>query len=244
MLEYPDHIRWRKKIGSDVFSNYGKSDVKKIRQLLKSMESYEIEVSIAELNEPALSSFLAMYKKKFDTENDIRGKISRQQNPESPYQMLTLSQRGAFLGGIIFRFKNDALYVAFRVFEKEWGHESPRCSPALFAEFQLDVYAHHKSVFTIIHGKDRNLYGQDLKIGLAVFKLSIGCFPEPSRSSRSKSLDIRTLQQDTLVFHSPPEGQRITDATLFLLPNSQAPDSVLNQLQKYTQVFTLHTQTL
>jgi hypothetical protein len=78
------------------------------------------------------------------------------------------------------------------------------------------VFAFDQGKTIISHGKDRNPYGLNSAIGMAGFKLSVGCRPSNVTDGTYEihTLDTDKLTEDCLILEQPKEGTDITKAYL------------------------------
>lgn len=132
-----------------------------------------------------------------------------------------LHDQGAYVGGTIFSLTEKSISVAYRSHETKWPHAALLASPALCAEYLLMQHALELGKIRISHGKDRNPYGMNASIGLAIWKLAIGCLPVKSNDAEMKTLDTETVAEDMLVLVYPGEARRIREAYLLTTPETE-----------------------
>lgn len=226
--------RWIKQIHPDILPDFGKSAVKKITQLLAQVDDTNISYNFSPLDEDFFTWFTPQYenqvgsKKNFSGHNVIAQTLHRE-NKLRPYFSLTILEEDKPVGGVIFVLRKNRLSVAFRVFKNTWDKNPTfRCSPSLFAEYLLAQHALLNNLQKLAHGVDKNPYGLHASIGLAIFKLSVGCHPEVCTNNEVAEFDTTKYLTDTLVFEYPPDSRIIKDATLI---------TTSENFPKYEQLF-------
>lgn len=232
-VNYANNHKWVKKIHPDIFPDFGKSSSKKIQKLLKLNERHpHTQCTFKPLDELFLDWFIPFYHEKINKKDnpnphDVYATTLGKSDAKYTYYALTLSEEEIVLGGAIFTLREDRLSIVYRAFEDRWEDEKLPGSPSLLAEYELTRYCleHEKQV--LVHGSDRNPYGINSGIGVATFKLSIGCQPELQKTYVVDTIDLGTVTQDVLVMELPEQGTKIVTAHL---------STTHEQLHKYTQL--------
>jgi hypothetical protein len=236
--------RWIKQIHPDILPDFGKSGSKKIAHLLENLDRANITYKFSPLAEDFFLWFTAQYdnqvgsKKNFGGYNVIAQTLHRQ-NKMRPYFSLTVLESEKPVGGVIFTLRKNRLSVAYRVFKPTWEDSlTLRCTPSLLAEYLLARHALDNNLENLVHGVDKNPYGVNASIGLAIFKLSVGCHPEISHSHEVGEINISECTADTLILEYPTKSKVITDATLITTTENL---SKFEQLLKYEHLLKIKT---
>ena len=154
------------------------------------------------------------------------------------YKTLTLFENGQPIGGCIFSDRTDRFSIAYRMFNSRWSQDERIAGPALYGEYLLDMYSIENCKDRLTHGQDRNPYGLNSAIGLAIFKLSIGCYPKIPKERTIEILDTDHLSQDVLVLLPPQSGNQIIEANLYTKKDNIRK---YEQLFNYSDRLTVHT---
>jgi hypothetical protein len=192
-VTYPSHHSWLKDITPGLEINFSGRVAKKIKATLPLLEKAAITYTISPLSEDFLHDFMPMYNQKIGTkanvlEQDVATKTLYNTKSPFPYYCLSLRENNEFVGGTIFSLRPDKVSFAYRTFNTHWNvAESLKASPALIGEYAVTEFAANQELTSIMHGKDRNPYGLNASIGLASFKLSVGCRPSVPRDYRRLS---------------------------------------------------------
>ena len=244
IITHASHHSWYKNVKADSLQQYSKSDRKKLEKTIRLAQSAGVVAEFKTVNEDFFEWFIPLYnqtisQKKSPNLYDVRGTTSGKTDGVYYYKTLTLKQDGVIVGGCIFSCWKGRYSIAYRIYERDWHGTSLSASPALYGEYLMDDYAqsHHKLILT--HGLDRNLYGLNSSIGLAMFKLSVGCQAKLRLNYLEKyQIDTDQVHTDVLVLHYPETGEDITEATLVCLEENQ-PKYV--QLKNYHQRLKINT---
>lgn len=230
-IEYTKSHYWLKPVGENILDPFSKSNREKLKSTLKRYEEEKITHTIEPVSDELLDWFEPLYtetllKKDNPDIHDVRSNVT---SSDINYYSLTLKQSNKNIGATIFSIKNWYLSIAHRVYPNFWPDGVKlRSNPSLLTEYFLAEYAKEKGIKFISHGKDRNPHGPNSYIGLASYKLAVGCkIFINSREEEFFTLDQSEIKTDTLVLHRPKEKIRITDATLFTSEEN---------LDRYTQV--------
>lgn len=234
VITHASHHSWFKETAADSLSHYGKSDKKRLSRAIIDAPLHNIKAVFAKADETFFEWFIPLYNETITQKNnplvfDVRGTTVDKPGKNSVYKTLTLLQGEKIVGGCIFSCWEERYSIAYRIFSKDWPDYSLTANPALYAEYLMDEYTRTHEKATLSHGLDRNPYGINSSIGLAMFKLSVGCKAKLRHNHLEKfALDTDSLTTDTLVLHYPETGELITEATLVC--NEQ-------NLKKYEQLF-------
>lgn len=242
LISYPSKITWLEIVTEHADSELRKNHRARMRSLLSKLSSTTITHTVSPLTEAALDWFLPLYNSKIGQKenpniyNIFETTIGKKNPPN--YFILTLFERNIPIGGTIFSERKDKLSIAYRIYPNDWTAQTVplQANPALYSEYLINAHAWSHGYHLISHGRDRNPYGLNANIGLALFKLSIGCTPHvPASSYEVLSLDLDYVFQDIFVMEMPPDNnQRVERATLYAsketvdkyMPLTKYPDKV------------------
>ena len=236
--------RWVKQIHPDILPDFGRSGSQKISQLLNKLEDTDISYCFSPLDESFFAWFTPQYENQVGSKKNFGGhnviaKTLYKENNLFPHFSLTVLETGKPIGGVIFTMRKNRLSIAFRVFKHTWDKNKKfRCTPSLFAEYLLARHALENNLPNLAHGVDKNPYGINAAIGLAIFKLSTGCHPEICINPEIKEFDITEYITDTLVFECEEGSKIIKNATL-ITTSANLPK--YEQLLKYDHVLRVKT---
>lgn len=220
-VTYASHHKWSRPIVEDLSEPLGKNNTYRLRATLKNIEGTTITHEFAPLTDDTLAWFQPLYQETISSKDnpklfDIRattiGKGSKYK-----YYSLTIFENGKPVGATIFSERNTILSIAYRIYPNNWTENSTQASPSLYAEHLMNEHGLKNGFKTLSHGRDRNPYGINSYIGLATFKLSIGCMAQlPNAEYEVNTLDLDDIDQDILVFKHPIEGNQITEGVLYV----------------------------
>lgn len=234
VIIHASHHSWFKNISDDCLKNYGKSDMKKLIRTINEAPQSGVKVVFGKADHTFFEWFMPKHKeaisKKFNPLLlDVRGTTIEKPGKKSIYKTLTLWQKDKIVGGCIFSCWQERYSIAYRIYDRNWPHHTLAASPALYGEYLLDEYTRSRKKNTLTHGLDRNPYGINSSIGLAIFKLSVGCNAKLRHNHLEKiELDTDQITTDTLVLHYPKHDEIIKEATLICAKQN---------LERYTQLF-------
>lgn len=245
-ITHANKHQWVKYITADCLQNYGKSDKKRITKALDSLAEHNIEYRFEIANDVFFDWFTPLYTssllaKNSDAIYDVKAATVGKPNTILIHKTLTVLQDGVPVGGCIFSTWKDRYSIAFRMFRPSWSTPLRIASPALLGEYFLDQYSFENNKKLLIHGEDRNPYGIHSAIGVANFKLAVGCYPQLPVTYTTVETDTDNLAQDTLLLHLPNSGKRITESTLVITTNSTTQ---YDQLRSYQDRINIHTYNL
>jgi hypothetical protein len=234
-VTYPSHHSWLKDITSGLAIDFSGRTAKKIHASLPKLADFGITYTIEPLSEAFLSEFMPLYTQEIGAKEnalmqDIPGKTLYNTESSFPYFCLSLRENGLFIGGTIFSVRSDRISYAYRTFLNVWNAAPLKASPALIGEYAVAQFACDKKLSFLSHGKDRNPYGLNANIGLATFKLSVGCWPSVPPISEIKTIDTETITKDCLILELPESGKKITRAYLI---TSRETETKHIQVTKY-----------
>lgn len=219
--------KWQKAVYEDPFLAFGKNAQARLRSTLKNIDTTSIETRIAPLDHTFLDIFIPIYEARIHEKAnpvvfDIREKtLGRPERAHMYYSMLLLEDNVP-LGGTVFSVRDDRLSIAYRTYAHAWNTAQLTANPSLYTEYAISKHAYDLGKQRIIHGKDRNPYGLHSNIGLAAFKLSVGCQPMKSKVYELRELDTEALQTDALVLEYPGDTEdKITKAYLVVTKETE-----------------------
>ncbi len=223
--------KWEKPVIADPLELFGKSARKKVKALLGVVGASSVRADIAHLDDDFLSWFVPMYTARISEKDNPKlfdVKSTTIDTDTKQYFSLSLFEDEKPIGGTIFSMSNNRLSFVYRTYNFKWHDDDLPANPTLYAEYLVCRYAFEGEKEVIVHGKDRNPYGINSGIGLAIFKLSVGCKAYKSKSFELSELNIENLNVDTLILEYPgDDSDYIRKAHLVVLPENE---------QKYIQV--------
>jgi hypothetical protein len=225
-ITYPSHHRWLMDITSGLATSFEGRVGKKILSTLPLLSEANIHYHIEPLTENFFVKFLPLYTSQIQSKSnalihDIVEKTLHNTKSAFPYYSLSITEGGTFIGGAIFSVRKDRVSYAYRTFIKEWQQAKLKAGPALIGEYAVAEFSCKRGLSYISHGKDRNPYGLNANIGLATFKLSVGCRPSISSEFEIKTLCTAALTEDCFILAMPEEGTIINKAYLVTLPQNE-----------------------
>lgn len=235
-IAYPSKVQWKKSIPENVLDHFGKNNRARLRAMLSKIDETNITYTIEPLSEDFLSWFLPLYEatiaaKENALVHDVRANTIESDKPY-PYETLIVRENGVHIGGTIFGVRENMLSVAYRVYPHTWQHHDLQANPSLYSEYLLNEYGREQGKTVLSHGRDRNPYGMNAHVGLAAFKLSVGCTPFAPKDAEILEIETDSLTQDAFIFAVPTEGDQITDA---FLVTSKETEGKYMQATKYPE---------
>ena len=239
-ITYASAHRWRKDVVETPLNFFGKSEQIKLKGVLEKLQENKVRFQIEPLDEYFFDWWLTLYNERVRSKDNpqifnVKEKTLGNADKTKQYFSLTLLEAGEKLGGVIFSLKESTLFFAYRTFKYDWKEARLRASPSLLAEYLLALHAKEAGMKNISHGKDKNPYGLNSGIGLASFKLSVGCFPQLVDIYEVKTLDTDQLTVDTFVLECPKELSANADITKAFLVADDAGIEKWRSLQKYPE---------
>ncbi len=248
VITYSSHHRWIKQVPVNPFDSFGQKQRSKLQDALSRITTLPIRSDVAELDESFLARFMPLYESRLSTmknpaHSDIWAKTLGIK--ERTYFSLSLWEDDVFLGGTIFRVVGEELRIAYRVYEHDWERVPLQVSPSMYTEYLITKYAHEHDIRVISHGKDRNPYGPNASIGLASFKLSVGCRPEQVNNVPIHTLDTDSLTEDAFILEYPGDMKHaITHAYLVISRENEYRWTQVTKYPKQLTVTTLYRETV
>ncbi len=232
-ITYADKQRWLKNINPDIFPDFGKNNTKKLQSLFSFLNESEINYTVDLMAEVDVYQFESLYQKNLMNKHNPKPHNIHQTTLgkdviKFPYYILSLFEGKKMLGGTIFTLRDDRLSIAYRTYQSTWDFATHKCSPALYAEYLITSVALEKGYTKLAHGIDFNPYGINSHIGVAIFKLSVGCCPDIETTHIHSEIDLDTLPYGSLILEYPKTNKKITRA--YLVGDSSTAE-------KYEQVF-------
>ena len=233
VITHTEKHRWIKKIDSFILNDFGKNNTKKIQALLSDVATSTITYSFSLLTKEHVDWFESLYNANLATKHnpqpyDVYKTTLGKDVINHPYYILSLTEQGTHIGGTIFTLRKDRLSMVYRTYPSTWIHNTFKCSPALYAEYLATEYAVLQNKPYLVHGIDFNPYGVHSNVGVAIFKLSIGCHPEIKSEYPLIHTDLNSLPFNSLILEAPVPGTHITEA--YLIGDDETA-------QKYEQLF-------
>jgi hypothetical protein len=235
VIQHADKYRWMKRIHPDIFPDFGKNATAKLKQLIRQAPELGISHEIVPLTMEHFTWFVPLYNASIATKqnpnphNIVEATLLKPTHSYT-YYILILREHGTPIGGTIFSVREDYVSFAFRTYPTNWLSAQVRCSPALYAEYLVTEHTLAQGFTELIHGKDKHPYGMNSAIGVALFKLSVGCRPEPQIDFTAIETDTDTLTTDTLLFSLPAPTEPVRECYLVC---SEANRDRYNQLLAY-----------
>ncbi len=242
-ISYPNYTVWQRETSKNPLDFVQGKTKKKLESTIKKLTEAGIDTLIEPLERSFFEWFTPLYNshiasKQNNIVHDIYAKTLGKETIDFPYFSLTLFERGEKIGGTIFSSRPDRIAYAFRIFPSDWQHANLLASPALVGEYAIETYAIEHQIPHVSHGRDRNPFGINAAIGLATFKLSMGCQPVLPTVYEAHTLDSDTVDVDTLVLTLPTQGEAITKAFLVTTPENEARHV---QVTKYPHLLSVET---
>lgn len=244
---YPSNHTWYKFIAEDPLLQFGKNNASKIRRTSKAILNANLHSEVQSVNDALLDWFIPLHEKRIQEKEhplaiDLRELTSTHTTVK--YAALVLFEDGIPLGATIFTERKNKLSIAYRTYEQTWRKTQLPAQPSLFMEYEISRYALQRGKQALTHGKDRNPHGIHSSIGLAAFKLSVGCKARLSRTYTQAEIDTDNLTEEALILALPPRGKRrIQKAYLVVRPENRAKWIQLTKHPEllHVEVLSLHT---
>lgn len=236
-IAYPPFVRWMKPVPADILDSYGKKNQKRLSATLDKIGETDISHEIRPLDEDFLVWFEPLYRqnigsKKNAAVHNLRSMTLENTESLSDYWCLTLKQGDTHIGGTIIGVREDRIMIAYRTYQPKWNDNvSLQANPSLYTEYVATAWAQELGKEWVSHGKDRNPYGLNANIGLALFKLSVGCrasVVEDNPDYEPQQIECESISENALILEYPKEGEIIEHAILWIAREEEA---------KYAQLF-------
>lgn len=218
-IHHTTHHRWQRPVIENPLTLYNKNNQKRLHSTINKIEETDISYQIKIIDDEFLDWFEPFYTEQMKSKvnakiHDLHIATRPQEHIENYYQ-LTLFEGDSRLGAIVFSLRKDnMLGISFRALAHNWLENSLQANPALYTDYVLAEFAREKNMEIFSHGLDRNPYGLNANIGLATFKLTVGCTPKIPKETEFTKTDISQLDTDTLILLPPEEDIIIKNAIL------------------------------
>ncbi len=242
LITYPEAVRWEKSVSGDIVTDFGKNNAARLRSSLPKLDNMGISADIADLSTSHITWFEPWYQSTIGAKTNPKlssifettlGKAATY-----PYKILTIRESDRVVGSIIFSLRKNRVSIAYRVFNPTWNETNLQSGPALIGEYYINQFCIQSGLNRLSHGKDRNPYGLNANIGLALFKLSVGCHATlPTGVTTIHTINTSNLTTDALIMEHPKIGTNITHAYLIGTPDVLEKYTAL---KKYHDILTIH----
>lgn len=239
-ITYATTHKWTKDLTDHGWDAFGKNSIAKIKSTLKKVETSSVTHEFKLLDQAFLDLFLPVYERRVSEKNnptvfDIASKL----HAKRQYFSLSLYEDEQFLGGTIFSLpNNERCSFAYRTYAHKWSTANLKAKPSLYAEYLVCQHALDQNISHIVHGRDRNPYGLNSNIGLAGFKLSVGCKPFKTRSAEVKTIESTNIKTDALIFEYPGETNEIKKGYLI---TARETEEKWDLVKKYPHIVEIET---
>src|SRR3989339_475674 len=240
-IEYRKYITWKIFLENikDPYIFFGKKPKKRIKRSLEKINAQaEYKFKIVDVDNSFLEKFTPLYKNNINEKftpiiYDVVDNILENQKNGRQYKAISVFKKDEFVGGLIFSIRKNSLSAAYKVFPKELDNFKLPISPTHIAEYLFINYAINCGKEFISHGRDLNAFGFKYNIGLAIFKLSLGCIPFVSISDNNEILTLSQFpdNKDILLFIGKDIDSQINQ---MILLSKQSED---NLREKYKELF-------
>lgn len=222
--EYPTTITWKMDF-SNIKSGFDPFGVKTRKKLKSAMNKFELSnysIILEEVDDSYIDKFNPIYKSNIETKSnpktaDLKDRIIINPPHNFPYYAFSLYCKDKYEGGIIFSNREDHLVIGYKVFPKSLDIKLP-INVSFVAEYYLNEYAINNNMKYIRRGSDRNPYGLNSAIGLAMFKIQAGYWPYMKDEYKDDEIKARLNydgKDDILLFKDSIIGGKITQGVLF-----------------------------
>lgn len=223
-ISYPKYIKWTAQLEGyiDAYQPFSRSPRKKLRRSFKNFSEQDTyRFSVEPVTEQYLKMFVPLYEeymhnKKNGIVYSVFEKVTAQMRAGGLYFSISLYKNNELAGGFIYSINKEYISTAYKVFPREFTIGDIPSSPTYMAEWMLYNDALQRKIYTIIHGRDLNVFGKNYAIGLAAFKLQLGCVPEVSQHADNEWLSTVEYQSgDVLaIFSGDAEQDQLTHLVL------------------------------
>ncbi len=213
-IVFPRYLSWRVPITQrDPSYRFGKQTRTRIAKSTEILMSAGYSFIFEEITESYLEKFIPLYEsfitsKERGTVFPVRDRVNEGTENGKSFIALSLYKHTLYLGGLILSHDQEGtqpLSVNYKVLPHTLEEKIP-ISVSFVAESYLHTYAFEHGFSLITHGIDRNIYGYHSNIGLAAFKLQIGCNPwipsvRASTGEPNQILEVLPVfEEDMLLF--------------------------------------------
>lgn len=241
-IPYTDHISWRKTITEDAMADISKSNQKRLRSTVASLPD-SIKHQILPISDELINWFVPLYTSTIESKNNpkvinVAEEIQKKQDAVE-YFILLLIENGERIGATIFSKRKTFLSIAYRIYPPNWSVTNTPASPTLYSEYLICQHAYEEGYKKLSHGRDRNPYGKNASIGLAIFKLSSGCKPYVgTKEPDVKVLDTDDLTEDIFIVSHDETKEFLNSG--FLICSRDTEDKYI-QVTKYPEQIKVET---
>jgi len=179
---YPSHLSWVQFLDKniDIASHFHGRMKMKVPKGIAIFEAMDQTVELADLDiNTNFQAFAEKYEKTMSLKvNRLPINIKeRLFQSDKSYKLLNITVNRTYLGGTIFRVNNDTLSIAFAAAEHGSVGRTDLNAKDI-TEYYLKKLAIETGLAKMVHGRDRNLYGDTgSNIGLAMIKCGYGMRP-------------------------------------------------------------------
>ncbi|MFN3692644.1 MAG: hypothetical protein ACK4SL_00920 [Candidatus Paceibacteria bacterium] len=199
----PNKVTWRKDPTTGITDQYGQTSAKRILKTETHSSRDGITSNITALTPALLEWFTPLYTNTISQKNspvifDIEQ--TTKNTDQKTYHILTISEQGKQLGGLIFSITEESINIAYKIFTNQWIYSKLPAGPSLYADYLITKHAADLRKKYISHGKDRNGYGKHSSIGLALFKIALGYKPYLPKDFEALEFTESEIDGDSLYF--------------------------------------------
>lgn len=222
---YPEKIKYEIHIKAGVTDpielfpqHIQKKVLKSIPRLLEPQYYFKVERVTKEL----LEKFIPIYTELIEAKerpkvHDIKKNILVSPRHNYPYYILSLYQAEQFLGGMLFSAREESLVAAYKAYPHQLDVKL-KTGVSMIADYFYFEYALKLGKSVICNGRDRNIYGPELSIGLANYKISAGYTPYVTSDRNTVIYDHFDWNEtnDVLIMLGNDYNQKVDRAILLL----------------------------
>ncbi|NCN58455.1 helix-turn-helix transcriptional regulator [Candidatus Microgenomates bacterium] len=219
--DYPQKISWRIDISDydNYLAPFGGKTRKKIHKAEQHLAENNYNIKVDDVNEEFIDNFIKIYTRHIQSiggqVHDVKYKIITKPPHSYPYKAVSVYKGNQYIGGLLFSDRGDHLVTAYKAIPRDTGIKLP-IGMSYLVEAELYKYALTHNKQYIRRGRDRNLYGIELAIGIALYKLQIGNYPILVPDKKLTIIDSFDWKgQDVLVFLAPQAGNKIDKAIMY-----------------------------
>lgn len=190
IVTYPQYIKWELSLAKKISSLecFSPEIAKKIPKSLSRLQAAGYTFVFEAVDASYMEKFHTLYVQNISQKEnpkifEVKGKIAEKLSKGETIEALSLYKNNTYLGGSIYRVLDEKFSVIYRTFQKEFEISLP-VNVGIAADSLVYQKAIDEKKTDITHGRDRNLYGLHSDIGLAQFKLLVGCAPYISNNQQ------------------------------------------------------------
>lgn len=219
---YPRFLAWRRKLDgiSHPDGFFSAKTVGRIHRAFDQLAASPYRLVYDVVDDAYLDVFTPIYEAHIGSKKNghiftVKENVLSGMAKGSAYGAISLYESDTLIGGFIFSIHPKALSSAYRAFP----HSLPiklAITISHLAEHMFFAKAIELGKTHIRHGKDRNAYGLHSNIGLAEYKMRLGCKPYISKAPDNEILPfpVDCKGEDALFFLGSESGQRMNEAIL------------------------------